>query len=108
MHGFLLIKHVTSQFLLNQQFRIYTFLQITSSSKLKEIVYYSKRPIAAYSFMLFHMKQWETLKILLVLPETALVGWPVSCPQQPKLLVLFPLSTTYSCCNDGNFEYLNI
>ena len=40
----LLTQLVTSQLLLNQQFIFCTFLQITS--ELKEIVYYSNRPMA--------------------------------------------------------------
>ena len=57
----LLIQLVTSQLLLNQQFIFCTFLQITS--ELKEIVYYSKRPIS----LLFHALSHETIKILLLI-----------------------------------------
>ena len=49
----LLTQLVTSQVLLNQQFIFCTFLQITS--ELKEIVYYSKRPIS----LLFHALSHE-------------------------------------------------
>ena len=51
----LLTQLVTSQLLLNQQFIFCTFLQITS--ELKEIVYYSKRPIS----LLFHALSHETI-----------------------------------------------
>ena len=54
----LLNQLVTSQLLLNQQFIFCTFLQITS--ELKEIVYYSKRPIS----LLFHALSHETIKNL--------------------------------------------
>ena len=53
----LLTQVVTSQLLLNQQFIFCTFLRITS--EVKEIVYYSKRPIS----LLFHALSHETLKI---------------------------------------------
>ena len=52
----LLTQLVTSQVLLNQQFIFCIFLQITS--KLKEIVDYSKRPIS----LLFHALLHETIK----------------------------------------------
>ena len=52
----LLTQLVTSQLLLNQQFIFCTFLQITS--ELKEIVYYSKRPISLF----FHALSHETIK----------------------------------------------
>ena len=55
----LLTQLVTSQRLLNQQFMFCTFLQITS--ELKEIVYYSKRPIS----LLFHALPHETIKIFI-------------------------------------------
>ena len=51
-----LTQLVTSQVLLNQQFIFCIFLQITS--KLKEIVDYSKRPIS----LLFHALLHETIK----------------------------------------------
>ena len=54
----LLTQVVTSQLLLNQQFIFCTFLQITS--ELKEIVYYSKRPIS----LLFHALLHEAIKKL--------------------------------------------
>ena len=52
----LLTQLVTSQLLLNQQFIFRTFLRITS--ELKEIVYYSKRPIS----LLFHALSHKTIK----------------------------------------------
>ena len=51
----LLTQLVRSQLLLNQQFIFCTFLQI--NSELKEIVYYSKRPIS----LLFHALLRETI-----------------------------------------------
>ena len=51
----LLTQLVTSQLLLNQQFIFCTFLQITS--ELKEIAYYSKRPIS----LLFHALSHKTI-----------------------------------------------
>ena len=45
-----------SQLLLNQQFIFSTFLQITS--ELKDIVFYSKRPIGSFFHALLH----ETIK----------------------------------------------
>ena len=58
----LLTQLVTSQLLLNQQFLFCTFLRITS--ELKEIAYYSKRPIG----LLFHALSQETIKFLLLIP----------------------------------------
>ena len=55
----LLTQLVTSQLLLNQQFILCTFLQITS--ELKEVVYYSKRPIS----LLFHALSHQTIKIFI-------------------------------------------
>ena len=55
----LLTQLVTSQLLLNQQFIFCTFLQITS--ELKEIFYYSKRPIG----LLFHAVSHERIKIFI-------------------------------------------
>ena len=49
----------TSQLLLNRQFILCTFLQITS--ELKEVVYYSKRPIS----LLFHALSHQTIKIFI-------------------------------------------
>ena len=51
-----LTQLVTSQLLLNQQFIFCTFLQITS--ELKELIYYSKRPIS----LLFHALSHKTIK----------------------------------------------
>ena len=51
-----LTQLVTSQLLLNQQFIFCTFWRITS--ELKEIVYYSKRPISLF----FHALSHETIK----------------------------------------------
>ena len=56
----LLTQLVTSQLLLNQQFIFCTFLQITS--ELKEIVYYSKRPISLLFYALSHEALNKTIK----------------------------------------------
>ena len=55
----LLTQLVTSQRLLNHQFIFCTFLRITS--ELKEIAYYSKRPIG----LLFHALSHETIKFFI-------------------------------------------
>ena len=55
----LLTQLVTAQRLLSQQFIFCTFLQIPS--ELKEIVYYSKRPIGLFFHALLH----EAIKIFI-------------------------------------------
>ena len=57
----ILTQLVTSHVLLNQQFAFYTFLRITS--KLKEIVYYIKRPISLFFYALSN----KTIKIYIAI-----------------------------------------
>ena len=65
----LLTQLVTSQLLLNQQFIFCTFLQITS--ELKEIVYYSKRPISLLFHALSHKTTNKTIKFYCQCPLNA-------------------------------------
>ena len=85
----LLTQLVTSQLLLNQQFIFCTFLQITS--ELKEIVYYSKRPISLLFHALSHKTINKTIKfycqcrLSLLLVNGRRVRKQINCASMQKL-----------------------